>query len=561
MHPILGDRRRLFLYLLAWALVGGVLALLLRTLMDVPWRSALAFALPLAFVAAPVSLSAWYLCRAMPLARTSAVRVASTALVAALLTASLWAAAGRAWWQVLTQLNMADRPASSAALTTLVVGLGALAYLLSVTVHYVLQAFEESAAAARKALEADVAHREAELRALRAQVDPHFLFNSLNSISGLIVPAPDRARLMCQLLADFLRDSLTLGGSRRIALAREVGLAEQYLRVEQVRFGQRLTVQTSVASDCADVPVPPLILQPLVENAVRHGIATMLEGGVVEIAAYRDGGRAVMVVTQSARPGGKPSRHRVRCRHRAAAAGRLVRRTGVALDRSQPGIVSGLDVAAGGGGGSGVTDADVRLRVVIVDDEEPARLALRQDLAAFGDVEIVAECANGFEAVKAVGDAKPDVILLDVQMPKLNGFEVLELLGGDVPVVFVTAYDEFAIKAFEVHAVDYLLKPVTHAAPRLGAGARAGAAGRRSVAGGAEDGRTAAGRAARARRHPRRRAGARRARRRRSTTSRRRTTTSASGRAARPCSRSRRWATSKRSSTAGGSCAFTGRIC
>jgi two-component system LytT family response regulator len=101
--------------------------------------------------------------------------------------------------------------------------------------------------------------------------------------------------------------------------------------------------------------------------------------------------------------------------------------------------------------------------VVIVDDEEPARLALRQDLAALDDVEIVAECANGFEAVKVVADLRPDLILLDVQMPKLDGFEVLELVGGEVPVVFVTAYDEFAIKAFDVHAVDYLLKPVGQA--------------------------------------------------------------------------------------------------
>jgi two-component system, LytTR family, response regulator len=99
------------------------------------------------------------------------------------------------------------------------------------------------------------------------------------------------------------------------------------------------------------------------------------------------------------------------------------------------------------------------LRVMIVDDEEPARLALRQDLQTIEDVEVVAECANGFAAVKAVADSRPDLLLLDIQMPKLDGFEVLELLGEDVPVVFVTAYDEFALKAFEVHAVDYLLKP------------------------------------------------------------------------------------------------------
>jgi two-component system LytT family response regulator len=99
------------------------------------------------------------------------------------------------------------------------------------------------------------------------------------------------------------------------------------------------------------------------------------------------------------------------------------------------------------------------LRVIIVDDEEPARLAVRQDLEALGDVIVVAECANGFEAVKAVSEHAVDLLLLDVQMPKLDGFDVMELVGREVPVIFITAYDEFALKAFEIHAVDYLLKP------------------------------------------------------------------------------------------------------
>jgi two-component system LytT family response regulator len=108
-----------------------------------------------------------------------------------------------------------------------------------------------------------------------------------------------------------------------------------------------------------------------------------------------------------------------------------------------------------------MTEPSELLRVMIVDDEEPARLALRHSLTTLGGVEIVAECANGFDAVKVIGDARPDVMLLDVQMPKLDGFDVLELVGRDVPVIFVTAYDEFALRAFEVHAVDYLLKPFT----------------------------------------------------------------------------------------------------
>jgi len=100
-----------------------------------------------------------------------------------------------------------------------------------------------------------------------------------------------------------------------------------------------------------------------------------------------------------------------------------------------------------------------QLRVVVVDDEELARALLREYIGASEDLEIVAECANGFEAVKAIAEKKPDLVFLDVQMPKLDGFEVLELAGGECAVVFVTAFDEYAMRAFDEHAVDYLLKP------------------------------------------------------------------------------------------------------
>jgi two-component system LytT family response regulator len=99
------------------------------------------------------------------------------------------------------------------------------------------------------------------------------------------------------------------------------------------------------------------------------------------------------------------------------------------------------------------------LRVVIVDDEPLARAIVREYLAKHTDVEIVAECANGFEAVKAAAELTPDLLFLDIQMPKLTGFEVLELIDRSIGAVFVTAFDEFALRAFEVNAVDYLLKP------------------------------------------------------------------------------------------------------
>lgn len=101
----------------------------------------------------------------------------------------------------------------------------------------------------------------------------------------------------------------------------------------------------------------------------------------------------------------------------------------------------------------------MRISVAIVDDEAPARQVLREMLGRHPDITVAAECSNGFEAVRAVTDLRPDVLLLDVQMPKLDGFDVLQLIGREVLVIFITAHDRYAIRAFEVHAVDYLLKP------------------------------------------------------------------------------------------------------
>ncbi len=99
------------------------------------------------------------------------------------------------------------------------------------------------------------------------------------------------------------------------------------------------------------------------------------------------------------------------------------------------------------------------LRVIIVDDEPLARAVVREFAGRQAGVEVIAECGNGFEAVKAVSELNPDLMFLDVQMPKLDGFEVLELLGRSIPVIFTTAFDKYALRAFEVHAVDYLMKP------------------------------------------------------------------------------------------------------
>lgn len=299
MPPVLGERPRLLVHLLAWSLVGVIVTLLLHALFDVPWPAALAFAMPLALVAAPASLSGFYLSRALPLTPSTALRVAVTVGSGALVTAGVWAALGHVWWIALDRSPLVSThlgPVQPAALAPLLVTVGTMANIISMAMHYVFRAYENAAAGERRILRSEIAAREAELRALRAQIDPHFLFNSLNSISGLVGVDPSGARGMAQRLGDFLRDSLTVGGIGRIALDREVALVRQYLEIEQVRFGARLQVSTVVSPPAGTTQVPALLLQPLVENAVRHGIATCVDGGEVRILAERAGDAVVIIV-------------------------------------------------------------------------------------------------------------------------------------------------------------------------------------------------------------------------------------------------------------------------
>jgi two-component system, LytTR family, sensor histidine kinase AlgZ len=172
-------------------------------------------------------------------------------------------------------------------------------------VHYLAATVAASRLAEQRALHLLVQAREAELRALRAQIDPHFLFNSLNSISALTSSDPASARRMCIELADFLRRTLVLGQRERISLSEELDLAEGYLRVEQVRFGPRLRVERDVDEPALTASVPPLLLQPLVENAVRHGIAQTLEGGTIRIEAKREGTRLRVSVSNPRDPDGR----------------------------------------------------------------------------------------------------------------------------------------------------------------------------------------------------------------------------------------------------------------
>jgi two-component system, LytTR family, sensor histidine kinase AlgZ len=299
MHPILARPGRLGAYLAIWVPLGALLAALLALQGAFAWTTAALVAIPLSIFYGFLCLSAWYVTGGSPVERVGPLRIGVTAIVSSFLSSAVWLLLVRGWLTMIAAFGLASAPADMTpafrSAAPIFFGFGFLLYLLAMAVSYLAAAFEVSRDAERRGLELQVLAREAELRALRAQIDPHFLFNSLQSISALTTADPAAARRMCLLLADFLRDTLALGARGRIAVARELALAQRFLSIEQVRFGDRLTIDID-AGNAAAAEVPPLLVQPLVENAVTHGIAHLLEGGVVRIRAQRKVASLVLTV-------------------------------------------------------------------------------------------------------------------------------------------------------------------------------------------------------------------------------------------------------------------------
>ena len=255
--------------------------------------AAIAIAVPLAIVEAFICLGAFYFCRAVPLEGAKPLAQLGSLVTSVVFSASLLVIAGRLWVYALQTLGFfaGAAPATDGyrRAAPILLAVGGLLFALALAIHYLLATLEASAAAERRALELEVTSREAELRALRAQINPHFLFNSLNSISSLAGRDAKKARQVCSLLGDFLRASLSLGSRDAIPLSVEIDLAEKLLQIEKIRFGDRLSFSFEVEPGVAEHEVPPLLLPPLVENAVTHGIAALVDGGDVVVGARQAG--------------------------------------------------------------------------------------------------------------------------------------------------------------------------------------------------------------------------------------------------------------------------------
>jgi two-component system sensor histidine kinase AlgZ len=259
----------------AWIPLGAILVLVTRLSGHLSIAESVAVTVPPAIALAFVCLTPWYMCRSLPLRSAAPVKIVGHHLAAAVILSGGVMLIGRL---AASPLGIEESFAGAVPLLAVIVS---MIYLMSVTLHYAAMELEASR-------QSEILAREAQLRALKSQVNPHFLFNSLNSISALTSIDAGEARRMCIRLSDFLRTSLRLGEKVVIPFAEEMALTRMYLDVEQVRFGDRLRLKQDVEPACSDCDIPALLIQPLVENAVKHGIAMMAAGGEIRISGRRE---------------------------------------------------------------------------------------------------------------------------------------------------------------------------------------------------------------------------------------------------------------------------------
>lgn len=194
--------------------------------------------------------------------------------------------------------RVAEGAYSSHALLWMMV-LGSVIGFAWIALYLGAQVFERLQRERRRSAELEAASRETELQALKAQLDPHFMFNSLNAIRSLIDEDPARARVAVTSLAEFMRYGATAARSSTVPLAAEIRTVERFLELERIRFEERLDATVDVQGELGEVPVPPLVLQTLVENAIKHGISRSVGGGRVRITVKRRGTDLYLEVANS----------------------------------------------------------------------------------------------------------------------------------------------------------------------------------------------------------------------------------------------------------------------
>ena len=294
-HPVTGSRRSVLIYSFVWLVISATQGVLYHFVLQFPVSVVITDALISNLLFGFLGLLAWYPTRYIPFQRNSPLYSIMPHVCAGLLVLGTWvlltvAILNASFESQETYIEFLNGSIAWRAM------LGGLVYLVLVLVYYLVSNNQKLQERTQQEARLKGLVREAELNMLKSQINPHFLFNSLNSIASLTMSNPDEARDMIIRLSDFLRYSLKHRENEYVPLKEELGRMKDYLAIEKVRFGEKLLYEITYGGECESFPVPTMIFQPLFENAIRHSVYESVDPVTVRFTCTpeQDGMKAVI---------------------------------------------------------------------------------------------------------------------------------------------------------------------------------------------------------------------------------------------------------------------------
>ena len=300
-HPITGNRRSVLIYSLVWLMVAATQGVLYLYVFNFSIPVVVTDALFSSLLFGFMGLLAWYPTRYIPFHRQSPVYSISAHVVAGVVVMGSWVLLSIGVLNAIfsTQVEYIEFLNQTVAWRAM---LGGLIYLVLVLIYYLVSNNQKLQERSQQEERLKGMVRDAELNMLKSQINPHFLFNSLNSISSLTMSNPEEAREMIIRLSDFLRYSLKHRENEYVPLGEELGRMKDYLAIEKVRFGEKLLYEFDVDKACEEFPVPTMIFQPLFENAIRHSVYESVDPVSIKFSCVPDEGHMKAVISNDFDP-------------------------------------------------------------------------------------------------------------------------------------------------------------------------------------------------------------------------------------------------------------------
>ena len=301
-HPITGNRRSILIYSLVWLMIAVTQGILYLYVLNFPVSVVVTDALFSSLLFGFVGLLAWYPTRYIPFQRQSPFYSLMAHVVAGVVIMGSWVLLSIGVLNAFfsTQADYIEFLNQTVAWRAM---LGGLIYLVLVLIYYLVSNSQKLQERSQQEDRLKGLVRDAELNMLKSQINPHFLFNSLNSIASLTMTNPDEAREMIIRLSDFLRYSLKHRENEYVPLGEELGRMKDYLAIEKVRFGEKLLYKFKISGDCEKFPVPTMIFQPLFENAIRHSVYESVDPVTIRFSCVPDEGHMKAVISNDYDPG------------------------------------------------------------------------------------------------------------------------------------------------------------------------------------------------------------------------------------------------------------------